>query len=341
MSPNFQMINTLRAEAKQVYSQHFPAETWFERSIFFSWSCTLGDCAFCHMSTQEKQDTIKLRSNRSISAEALLCKQYGWKLGFLTGGFGAYPPAHLLEIVQKIYQATGQKCWISLGPLSRTQLETLKPYIAGVVGSIETINSELHKKICPSKPIRPYEIMFNHANELDIPTAMTFIAGMGETESDFTLLKEFISKHKMHKIWIYGVNAHEKTIFEGCEINKEAHAWWIAQVRIAFPTIQIQAGVWDDRADRVAYLLASGANGLSKFPATRAFGTTAAKTFSEEVAHAGRTFMSNLTQFQHVDWNKQLEPLPFTQEFKTKVHAKLLQYEEQMKSASQRPILLH
>ena len=50
-------INNLLIEAKEVYSQNFDNFTSFERAIFFSWGCAIGDCTFCYMSTQK--DKIK------------------------------------------------------------------------------------------------------------------------------------------------------------------------------------------------------------------------------------------------------------------------------------------
>jgi len=41
-------------QADRIYKENFPAETAFERAVFFSWGCTIGDCTFCYMSTQPK-----------------------------------------------------------------------------------------------------------------------------------------------------------------------------------------------------------------------------------------------------------------------------------------------
>ena len=69
---------------------------------------------------------------------------------------------------------------------------------------IETINPEIHKKVCPDKPIEPYLEMFKIAEKYNLEKAMTIIVGLGETIKDFNLLKDFISKWNIKKIHFYG-----------------------------------------------------------------------------------------------------------------------------------------
>ena len=47
-------VDTLIKQANQVYNENWPQTTLFERAIFCSWSCEIGDCKFCYMSSQPK-----------------------------------------------------------------------------------------------------------------------------------------------------------------------------------------------------------------------------------------------------------------------------------------------
>src|SRR3989344_5437072 len=241
--------STLITTAGSIYREHFSLSVRFERAIFFSWGCTIGDCTFCYMSTQpaDKPPRETKRSRESILAEFLLAKHLGWDIGFFTGGIGVLKPDELEAMLQAAVEIIGDKLWLSVGPVPRVLLQRYLPYIKGVVGSTETINPIIHKKVCPSKPLAPYERMFEAAQELGLARAMTFIVGLGETREDLPLLKEFIDKHDISKIHVYGLIPQKGTIHEHDLIpSAEEQAWWIAQLRIAFPTLDIQCGIWED-----------------------------------------------------------------------------------------------
>ncbi|MBS3166026.1 radical SAM protein [Candidatus Woesearchaeota archaeon] len=327
------MYKELLLKAEEVYNQNFPNEATFERAVFFSWGCVIGDCAFCYMSTQPKDKKPKetKRSMESIFAEFILAKELKWDIGFFTGGIGVFTP-HEIEIMLKvIYNIIGEKIWLSVGPTSADLLTHYAPYIKGVVGSIETINPQLHKKVCPSKPIEPYEKMFLEAKKIGLQRAMTFIVGMGETKEDIKLLIKFIEKYEINKIHIYGLIPEKKTIFENYPVpSVEEQAWWIAQLRIHFPKLDIQAGIWDDRLERISPLLKAGANSLSKFQALKFFGTKTAIELEHQVALSGRKFKSNLTVLPKTDWKKEVEKLEVPAEMKTKILEKLMRYVTQM-----------
>src|SRR3989338_1818767 len=174
-------LSQLMHQAQSIYQQHFPLTTRFERAIFFSWGCTIGDCGFCYMSTQpkDKPPSETKRSTESILAEFILAKQLGWEIGFFTGGIGVLVPDELEFMLKAIHEIAGEKIWLSVGPVARPLLRRYQPYIKGVVGSTETINPLLHGKVCPSKPLKPYESMFEVAKELRLERAMTFIVGLG------------------------------------------------------------------------------------------------------------------------------------------------------------------
>lgn len=320
--------------AAEIYQQHFPATVTFERAIFFSWGCTIGDCTFCYMSTQPKDKPPKetKRSNASILAEFMLAKHLGWDIGFFTGGIGVLTPAELETLLQAAVEITGEKIWLSVGPIPKPLLQRYLPYIKGVVGSTETINPQLHKIVCPSKPLAPYERMFEAAKELNLLRAMTFIVGMGETRDDLILLKAFIQKYGISKIHVYGLIPTKGTMFEHTlPPSKEDQAWWITQLRIAFPALDIQCGIWEDRADYLPILLRAGANSISKFKALKLFGTTVAREIEETARKAGRVFQGTLTTLPEINWDYEIKRLSLPSEMKTEIRRKLQLYVEGMK----------
>ncbi|MFA6888923.1 MAG: radical SAM protein, partial [Candidatus Woesearchaeota archaeon] len=300
-----QDTEALIKQADIVFKQYFPATTWFERAIFFSWWCGIRDCQFCYMSSQKNSNKeYSIRHEASILAEVWLCKKLGWEIGFFTGGINAFSTDKVLDMLQKINVIYG-KVWLSVGPLSKPLLEKYKPYIKGIVGSTETINPILHKKVCPSKPLEPYYKMFETAHELGLETAMTFIVGLGETKEDFPLLADVIKKYYISKIHVYGLIPHEGTVFAHAQApTAEEQVWWIAQIRIAFPTIDIQCGIWSDRIERTHILLKAGANSISKYQAIKLFAKQPSVNIETEAEKAGRIFTGTLTKLPELNINE-------------------------------------
>ncbi|MBU1198618.1 MAG: radical SAM protein [Nanoarchaeota archaeon] len=316
--------------------------TCFERAIFFSWGCKIKDCAYCYMSTQpelRKKDgkqnkQLPRRSTESILAEAILCKKLGWQIGFFSGGIGAYKTEEFLEVLKDLFAVIGEKIWLNIGALSQEELQLFKPYAKGVVASIETVNPEIHDKVCPSKPIAPYLEMFEYAKEIGLKRAITIIIGLGETIDDFDKLKEMIETYGVEKIHIYGLNPHKGTSFENTEPpSSEYQAEWIKKTRDAFPDIDIQFGIWIDRVGRVSELLKAGANSISKFPAIRLFGSEKAKEIEKQARLAGRKFQGTLTMLPDVNWNAEVDSLKLDADFKERIKQKLNSYLRKMKKA--------
>jgi len=327
-------VYDLMKEAKKVFLANFPATTNFERAVFFSWYCEIRDCKFCYMSTQPKDASFKnigKRTTESLLAETLLIKHLGWDFGFLSGGRGAYTVDGFLELVKLITKVLGQKIWINVGPLKEEELKQLAPYIIGVVGSIETVNPKIHEFVCPSKPVEPYLDMFNTSTKLGLKNAITLILGLGESEEDFSALKNIITQYNISKIHFYGLNPHKGTVFEAFKApGRHYQAWWIASTRLAFPKIDIQMGIWEERVDRVGFLLDAGANSISKYPALKEFGTKSAKEIEAECAKAGRTLKGSLTKMPKLDWNKIVDELDLDKDLKKKVLTKLNEYLKKM-----------
>ncbi len=321
-------------KANKIFLENFPAETCFERALFFSWYCSIRDCKFCFMSTQPDNPLFRkigIRTQESLYAETLLCKYFGWDFGFLSGGIGAFEVKEFKNVIKNITEIYEDNIWLNIGPLSQKVLEDYSPHLKGIVGSIETINEEVHKDICPSKPIEPYLKMFENAQELGLKKAITIITGVGETKQDFPKLAELIKKYKIDKIHLYSLVPEKGTPFEKTKMpSLDYHAWWIANTRIEFPKINIQCGIWSDRVERTSTLLKAGANSISKFPVIRRFGTKIAKEIEEQAQQAERTFKGSLTQIPDINWEEKIRKLKIPEEFKPGIRQRVNMYLKMM-----------
>ncbi len=327
-------FNALVEEANKVFLENFDDSTWFGRCIFLSWYCDVGTCDFCFRSTVKhkiKHAQSARRSVASIITDAIIGKNLGWRIEFLTGGYRIFSFPEILDIAKKVSQVYGEKIWTNLGALSRDELEMLSPYVSGVCASIEAINPELHDKICPDKPIGPYSEMLKVAGELGLKKSMTIVVGLGEVQEDFEMLADFITSHKLDRITFYALKPVQGTPYTKSP-EPEEYVWWIAKTRVRFPKLEIMAGLTPKRSsDYAELLLKAGANALTKFPAVKRFGSEQAKEIERQAASAGRKFHGSLTELPAVDWDAEVDPLPFDDVLKGQVKEKLAQYIEGMK----------
>lgn len=336
-------FNQLLEKSNKVFLDNFKPEAWFGRCIFISWYCDVGTCKFCFRATQKdriKHASHARRSIASILTEALLAKKLGWEVEFLTGGYRILPLPELVKIAKLVSEVYGEKVWLNLGALKKEEIDAFRPYIKGVVSSIETINPELHDSICPNKPIQPYEEMFSYADGLK--KSMTIVIGLGEERKDFELLAKFIEKHKLDRITFYALKPVKGTPYTHGPDSKD-YAWWIANTRIRFPKLHIIAGTTYKRVmmeddcdtnDDVQLILRAGANAVTKFPATKKFGSDAAKKIEDEVKKAGRKFISTLTRMPDVDWDAEIDSLSIEDDIKDKLRPVFKDYLRNMGKVS-------
>jgi biotin synthase-like enzyme len=206
-----------------------------------------------------------------------------------------------------------------------------QPYIKGVVGSIETVNQKLHEDLCPSKPIQPYLEMFEESHKLGLMNAMTIILGVGETIKDFEELKNLVEKYHISKIHFYALNPQKGTIFEKHQSpTAEYQAAWIRKTREAFPEIDIQFGIWENKVDRVGTLLKAGADSISKYPALKYFGSKSSHELEDQVKKAGFKFLSTLTKLPEIDWDREVDNLDLEPALKEKIKIRLKSYLKMM-----------
>lgn len=248
----------------------------------------------------------------------------------MTGGYKIFPIKDLVGKARLVGKVYGEKVWLNLGVIKNEDLEKFRPYVKGIVSSIETVEPKLHNEVCPDKPIKPYEEMFNYAKSFK--KSMTIVIGLGERKEDFELLATFIEKHKLNRITFYALKPVKSTIFENSKGPKTAdYLWWIAQTRIRFPKLEIIAGTTARRYEEVGLVLKAGANAFTKFPATKMFGTKEAYKIEKDIESVGRELQGTITKFPaDVDWDREVEKLGLEKSLEEEVKQKLKVYLKRM-----------
>lgn len=268
-----------------------------ERAVFLSWWCDKGDCAFCYMSTQKEKikDPKKARRNiNNIYAEAEMCKRLDWNIEFLSGGYKSFSTQEIKEIATTIKDITGNGVWLNTGITD--ELSEYGSEIQGITGAVEVANPEIHQKVCPSKKLEDISNMLDVAGDLGFKKAITIILGLGETLDDVNYIIDYIKDHKIDRVIFYSLNPHKETIYANSSQPASLYyAQVVAQVRLAFPNIEIICGTWIDNLANIGILILSGANGITKFPLFKMFGTKYGKRVEEEVKWAGRNLKGTFT----------------------------------------------
>lgn len=293
-------FNSLIKKANKIHLKNFSNEVSFEKCIFLSWYCNL-NCKFCYRPTQ-KTSSLKARKKlSSILTETYLCKKFNWKLAFLTSGYGSYKQDEYFNIVNKVHNVYGEKIWLNLGLLRKKQLEEFNKDVKGIYASIETINEDVQKEICPLKPIKPYIKMLNNAN--GYKKALAIVIGLGENIKDIEKLHKITEENKIDKISFYALTPIKGTMFSKGPESKY-YATWIAKTRINFPDLEIVAGAWLDRVNDISLLLKAGANSITKFPIIRKFNSQQTKEIENQVKKANRKLNCNITKIPEINLNE-------------------------------------
>jgi len=273
-----------------------------ERAVFLSWWCERGDCAFCYMRTQKPRIKDPSRARRNVNAilaEAEICRRIGWNIEFLSGGYGSFSGMEIKSIAERIRDITDAPVWLNTGITS--ELEIYGSEVAGITGALEVARPELQRRLCPSKPREDIISMLEKADELGFRKGITIILGLGETPDDLTHLFEFIRDLKIDRVTFYALNPHEGTPFENQpQPSTLYYAGTVAATRIEFPELEIITGTWIDNLGSIGPLVLSGANGITKFPLFKMFGTAYGRRVEDEVRWAGRRLRGTFTDLERL-----------------------------------------
>jgi len=292
-------------KAQQVFSEYHSMNTRFERALFLSWYCSKGDCDFCYMSTQKDliKDPLKARrSAASIFAEAEIAYACGWDIEFLSGGYESFNIDEIVYMARRVAEITRKKQWLNIGTMKIDEMDKFIRYAQGYVGTLESVNPQIRKKTCPSKPMDKILDNYRYADELGLKKAVTVIIGLGEQLEDFVLLKEFISDNGISHITFYALNPQKGTPYTESP-SIDYYEQWIAMTRIAYPYLHIVAGAWSDKVHYISRLLLAGANNFTKLPVMKIFGTDTAKEIEKECEKAGRKLKGTLTKIPEIKGN--------------------------------------
>ncbi len=267
------------------------------------------------MSTQKnkiKDPTKARRKINAILAEAELCKRLGWNIEFLSGGYDSFKTHEIRSIASEIYNITDSPVWLNVGITE--DLDEYGEEIIGITGAVEVANPTLHNKICPSKSLEDIGNMLNKAGDLGFKKAITIILGLGETSEDIEYLIQYIENYKINRVIFYSLNPHKGTEFENSSQPASLYyAGVVATIRLTFPNIEIISGTWTDNLANIGPLILSGANGITKFPLFKMFGTRYGKRVEEEVLWTGRTLKGTFTDKtklipENSQYNSDLDP---------------------------------
>lgn len=306
---NFKILDLMQ-KANEITLKEHGNQITLERAIFLSWWCDKGDCLFCYMSSQKlkiKEPATARRNINSILAEAELCRKINWKIEFLSGGYGSFSTQEIKNISEKIYTITGEPVWLNIG-ITR-DLEAYGKEVKGITGAVEIANPELHNKICPSKSLEDTAEMLELAGDSGFQKAITIILGLGEAPEDLKYLFEMIKSLKIDRVTFYSLNPHKETVYENTPQPASLYyAGIVAASRIKFPELRIITGTWIDNLANIGPLLLSGANGLTKFPLFKMFGTRFGKRVEEEVYWAGRELTGTFTDLEMMTRNETHNP---------------------------------
>ncbi|HIP89957.1 MAG TPA: radical SAM protein [Candidatus Nanopusillus sp.] len=287
-----------------------------KRALFLGWYCDLKDpCKFCYMSTQKNRINDPKSARRrleSILAEAVLMKRIGWKLEFISGGYG-YTSEELNRILELVAYLQRSKQYLNVGIVDFERLNL--DLVEGIVGAVETVNEDLHRYLCPQKPLDKTKDMLLKAKEYGLKTGITIILGLGEREKDIDKLLDLIEELDLDRITFYSLNPQKNTIFENrSSVTTLEYMNWVSTVRLNFPKIEIITGTWVDKLSNIGPLVMSGSNTITKFPLFSIYGRKEGITVEKEIRSTGREMLGTFSDIEVLKGSKKLEKTPYVDE---------------------------
>ncbi len=329
---NEEELKELVKQANSVFKQNFDNKVWFERSVFINWSCAIADCKYCYLSTKPKSDLNAVRHPASIIAEAIICKQLGWKVGYITGGLRVESNQYLAELAKKLNIALGEKIMMNFGPYNNDEIEVFKPYISGMGCAVESFDEELHRFICPSKPLKALLKFLENLEKNNLKKMVTIILGLGEKKEDVEIVIENIKKYGINKVQLCFLKPQDYTIFKDVPSPDPNYmTWWISKIRLANPNVQINVALVRDRISDLSLYLEAGANSFTRFFVFDDFASELAIELEQECKKAGRELQGQFTNLPDLDLKKEIGKLEFDDVWKEKILAKAEMYYTKLK----------
>ena len=76
----------------------------------------------------------------------------------------------------------------------------------------------------------------------------------------------------------------------------------------------------------------AGANAITKFPATKQFATQKAKLIEQIIKKEKRNFISNITTYQDIHWEQEIDKLNISENYKKEMKEKIGPYLKSFKN---------
>jgi len=246
----------------------------FARAIFGSWYCSINDCKFCFLSTQDKARIfVSKRTIESVIAEALILKNLNARLQDFTGGILGNDYSELIKLTKLLYYIFEEPIWINLNIIPLKIWDEIKDYVKGLIYSTETFNERLHKFVAPSKPLKQAIKLFEFLDSEKKEKGVTLIVGLGETWRDINVTNEFIETWQINQINFYGLKPIKGTIYENKVIPPLPYIlFWISELRINNPKLVIAASKSYRYINEYPFFHKAGANYYSKLRFLHYFG---------------------------------------------------------------------
>ncbi|MCA9478490.1 MAG: hypothetical protein KC535_05065 [Nanoarchaeota archaeon] len=324
-------LTPLLEEANKTYQEQFDDTVFFERSLFINWTCGIADCKYCYLSTQPKQAKHAIRHPASIYAEALICKLMGWKVGYITGGLRVEEHSYIINLLDTLHVVLGEQIMMNFGPYTKSEVSLFKPHVTGMGSAIESFDEELHNYICPSKPLKALKNFLGHLQEQGMKKLITIILGMGEKKEDVQEVIAQIKNYDINIVQLCFLKPQEHTVFDDVPSPDPNYmAWWIAQLRIAIPTLHIKVALVRERISDTSLYLQAGANNVTRFMVFKDFASEYAAELEEECKKAHRRLQGHFSEVPPIDIDKEVNQLALEENLKEQIRSKAKQYYERL-----------
>jgi biotin synthase-like enzyme len=325
-------LAALIADAKKIYTAHFGGDVWFERSVFTNWTCGIADCKYCFLSTKPKLDMTALRSVASILAECFVMKQMGWTVGYITGGLRVESTEDMIILLDYLHIVLDEKPMMNFGPYTQKEVAQFAPHVRGMGSAVESFDEELHKFICPSKPLPALMKFLGYLKEYKLQKLITIILGIGEKMSDVDEVIKYVHEYEITTVQLCFLKPQQRTVFSHTPSpDPQYMAWWAAKLRIGCPTLKIKVALVKDRIVDFSLMLDAGVNCFSRYMVFSDFASDFATELELECEKSGRKLIGEFKHVPHIDIDGELQKLDLPLAVKEDMRPKIMSYIRRLK----------